>query len=342
MRNFRKNIIKILASVLCVVIFLQGINELGKFFYESAKDNIHLTCADLKETEGTIDTLLLGTSLMQVGMDAVTLGEELDSTCFNLASPAQPISGSYVLLKDMIKRNPLKRVFWGGGVNSFVGDSKGRSLTAKVKTLKLIQSYLGKAEFLLRTANADELEPLIFCPARVDNTLNFEYIKKNVKYKLSQDFKERIPYPTAEFHYYGMGTEGKEKSFSGKYNKKVPLENVWDRERLVESSLSYIRKMAELCRKNGVEFNIVIFPHAECLIPQQGDLADMDAFLEEFAEENGIGLYNYNVTMCPDIYELLPDTSYADVKHVNHTGALTMTHLLAEDYKKDGEVSAAE
>lgn len=56
-----------------------------------------------------------------------------------------------------------------------------------------------------------------------------------------------------------MGTEGKEKVFSGKYNKKIPLENVWDRERLVESSLSYIRKMAELCRKNGVEFNIVIF-----------------------------------------------------------------------------------
>lgn len=139
-----------------------------------------------------------------------------------------------------------------------------------------------------------------------------------------------------------MGTEGKEKVFSGKYNKKIPLENVWDRERLVESSLSYIRKMAELCRKNGVEFNIVIFPHAECLIPQQGALADMDAFLEEFAEENGIGLYNYNVTMRPDIYELLPDTSYADVKHVNHTGALTMTHLLAEDYTKGGEVSAVE
>lgn len=179
MRSFRKNMIKVLSCIICVCVFLHGINQIGKFLYESARDNILLICEDLKEAEGTIETVLIGTSLMQVGMDARTLGEELDSTCFNLASSAQPVSGSYFLLKDVVKRNPVKRVFFGVGVNSFVTDSKDRSTTAKVKALKLIQSYIGKACFLMATAKPEELETLIFCPARVKNTLDFSFINSN-------------------------------------------------------------------------------------------------------------------------------------------------------------------
>lgn len=336
MRSFRSNLIKILSCILCVTFFLHGINRIGKFLYESARDNILLTCADLEETQGTIETVLLGTSLMQVGMDARTLGEELDSVCFNLASSAQPVSGSYYLLKDVIKRNPVKRVFFGVGVNSFVTDSKERSTTAKVKALKLIRSYIGKACFLISTAKPEELESLVFCPARVDNTLDLSYIKKNVEYKCSLDFKDRISYPSAEFLYYGMGTEGKEEVFSGKYNREVPSDNIWNRENLVSDNLSYMKKMAALCKNKGIEFNIVVFPHAACFVPGQGDLSDMDDFINEFARENGAGLYDYNVTAKPDIYEIIPDSSFMDVKHMNHTGAVTMAHLLAEDYRNNG------
>lgn len=287
--------------------------------------------ADLKEHEGTIETAILGTSLIHRGLDAVTLGKELNSTCFSFASPAQPVSGSYYILKDALKRNPIKQVFFGVGVTSFMTDSGERSTTSKVKTLKLIRSLTGKANFILSVAEPKELETLAFCPARVKNTLDFETIRKNIRYKTSDLFQRRKSYPSANLKYYGMGTEGQRKTFSGKYNKPAAEDNIWDRERIVENNISYMKKMAEMCRKEGVEFNLVVLPLAECFSEKQGDLTDMDAYLEEFAEEIGAGVYNYNHTSRTDIYEQIPVSYYADVKHMNHKGASAMARLLAAD-----------
>lgn len=329
-----KEILKLAAGLLAISFLLYGINESGKFLYESARDNILLACAELEDSEGTIETVLLGTSLMHVGMDGQTLGEELDSTCFNLATSSQPVSGSYYLLEDVIKDNPVERVFFGIGVNTFVSSSENRDTSAKVRVMKMIQSYSGKLRFLMTSAEPKEWESLIFCTARTDDLLNLETIKQNVDYKLSDDFKNRIQHENARYDYYGMGSESTSKVFDGKIKgNKIPSNNIWSRDKIVEENVDDIRKMAALCEEKGIEFSIVVFPHAECFAEKQGDLADMDLFLEELCEEIGAGLYDYNMTARSDIYDTLQVEMFMDKKHLNHAGAVQFAKLLAKDYK---------
>lgn len=330
-----REILKLIVGSIAVLFLLYAINATGKFFYESAKDNILLTCAELEDAEGTIETVLLGTSLMHVGMDGQTLSEELDSTCFNLATSSQPVSGSYYLLEDTIKRNPVQRVFLGVGVNTFVSASENRDTSAKVRVMKMIQSYSGKLRFLMDSAEVKEWESLIFCTARTSDILDLESVKNNVTYKLSDDFKNRIQYENARYDYYGMGSESNDEVFVGKLKgKKVASNNVWGREKIVEENVEYIRKMAELCEEKGIEFSIVVFPHAECFAEKQGDLSDMDLFLEELCEEIDAGLYDYNFTAQSDIYEILTGEMFMNGKHLNHTGAVQFAKQLAQDYKK--------
>ena len=331
MRSFKEPV-KALAGVLAVLAFLWGINEVGKFLYEPAKDNILLACEDREDAEGIIETVLLGTSLMHVGMDAVTLGEELGTTCMNLATSAQPASGSYYLLKDVLRKNPVKQVFFAVGVNNFFSESENKSTSAKVRVLKMLESPLNKARFLFAEAQPSEWEVLLFCPARTDNTFDLAYIRRNVEYKLSEDFKERKSYKGAEYTYYGMGSESSDAVFSGEFEGELQSNNVWNRKEIVEENVTYMKKMAKLCQDNGVEFAFVVFPYAEGIAGKQGDLSDMDAYMEELAAETGSRLFNYNVTAYPNIYQIFPDSSYMDAKHLNHTGAVDMARLLATDH----------
>lgn len=329
-----REIFRLVVGAAAVLFLLYAINATGKFFYESVKDNILLTCAELEDAEGTIETVLLGTSLMHVGMDGQTLSEELDSTCFNLATSSQPVSGSYYLLEDVIKDNPVERVFFGIGVNTFVSSSENRDTYAKVRAMKMIQSYSGKLRFLMTSAEPKEWESLIFCTARTDDLLDLETIKQNVDYKLSDDFKNRIQHENARYDYYGMGSESNDEVFAGKLKgKKIAANNVWNRDKIVEENVEYIRKMAALCEEKGIEFCIVVFPHAECFAEKQGDLADMDLFLEELCEEIGARLYDYNMTARSDIYDTLQVEMFMDKKHLNHAGAVQFAKLLAKDYK---------
>ncbi|MDO5134872.1 MAG: hypothetical protein Q4D55_02360 [Eubacteriales bacterium] len=331
MRSFRK----ILIHALVVVLFLWGINGIGEFLYEPVRDNILVTSEELKDREGTIETLAMGTSLMHCGMDINVLNKELDTVGFNVATSAQAVSGTYYILKEQLKRNPIQRVFLGLGVNSFMSDTENRSTSAKTRVLKLLESPLTELRYLMDVAEPSELESLLFRPVRTKNVFSVRLVKNNVKYKLSDDFKNRVGHRSSPYTYFGMGYESNDKVYDGT-PEKPRSNNVWRRGRILEENITYMKKMGELCRKNGVELNLVIFPHCQSYSAQQGDLEDMDVYLEELAEELGAGLYNYNYTSRPDIYEYLPDELYMDRKHLNQRGAAVFARLLAEDYKKAG------
>lgn len=331
MRNFKK----ILLRFLLIVLFIVLIDRVGHYLYESVGDNTYFTIDELKEVDGTIETLLLGTSLMQRGMDPAIISETLDTTCFNLASSAQPIAGSYYLLKDQINRSPIERVFMGVSVKSFVSDEDSKSTTSKLRAFDLIRSPLIKWQFLTEIAEPGEYERFLFFPARVEKVVGLSAMIRNVKYRQTAAYQNRISYPGAPFEYYGMGFQSNVEAYDGSQAKNViPETSVWAREKILDENISYLKKMAELCQENNVELNIVVFPHVEDYATKQGNLADMDDYLRDFCTEIGANLYNYNYTARPDIYRILPNEYFMDRKHLNTTGAAQMAGMLCQDYQK--------
>lgn len=330
MRSFRK----IICRIMVLLVFVLLVNKVSRYMYESRTNPLIFTREELKETKGTVDTVLLGTSLVAWGLDPAVISEELDGVCFNLGTESQPVSGAYFLLKDQIRVNPVKRVFLGIGVAGIVEDNNtvvGRRLAI----LDRMFSPLVKAEYMLTDGSFRDYEQFLLYPTRVENRLNFQYVKKNIAYKQSEDFQNKIPPSYADWQYIGMGFKYNDQVYDGSFHAKKLKENgIWNRDSVEERNIEYIRKMAKLCKKNNIDFNIVIFPHAYEFAKLQGDLSDMDAYFEELCQELEIGLFDYNYTAYEGIYDILPNEYYWDRKHLNKDGAAAIAHLLCSDYKE--------
>lgn len=324
----------IFVTAAVILALTTGSNQISCYMYESARDNIVLIKEDLKETEGTVETLLLGTSLMDQGGDSPAIGDMLDTVCFNLASSAQPLCGSYFLLKDEINRNPIERVFLGMSVKSLVSDSDSKNTSSKLRVYDQIFSPVIKAEFLMEIAEPEEFEQFLFYTARVDNVLSVSAIKANIEYKRSEDFKNRVSHEKAKYTYYGMGFQSSEAEYDPATQKKKKDNTIfWDREKIVASNVEYLMQVIELCREEEIELNLVVFPHTCDTSLIQGDLADMDVYMAELCSRENVALFNYNYTAYEGIYDILTDDCFQDAKHLNRKGASKFAELLCEDYQ---------
>ncbi|MDO4275487.1 MAG: hypothetical protein Q4D16_17605 [Eubacteriales bacterium] len=330
MRSFRKIVI----SLVILLAFVFGLNSVSRYMYESVRNNIVFAREELEENKGTIDTLLLGTSLVHWGLDPEVIDEELGVKSFNLATSAQPLSGSYYLLKDQVKSNPIKTVFLGVSVPGMVNDYD-KDTPVKLGVFDRISSPAVKAEYMAAVAEFKEYEQFLFFPTRVVNVLDTKAVKRNVAYKKSEEFKEKISPDYAPYIYYGMGFESKEEVYDGSFNdEKLGNDAIWNRDRIVDVNVEYIKKTAQFCNDNGIELNLVIFPHSYEFARLQGDLSDMDKYMEELSAEIGAELYNYNFTVRQDIYDIMTNDCYQDKKHFNKKGAGRFAELLCSDYKE--------
>lgn len=330
-----RNIKKLVPCILILLGFCIGINALTSYIYPPENYNELLSLEEMEEHEGEIETLLMGTSIVNYGMDSVLAGEILDSVCFNIATSEQPIASAYYTLKDQVKRNPVKRVFYGMNVKNFMSEDKWRKIPAKLRVWNYIESIPVKLQYFRAVGKADELEHFLFRAVNVENLFDFNSIKEFAEYKKSEDFKNKISPKGRLFDYYGMGFVANNKLFKGKVGK-VEEKSIWDESKLREENIYYLRKLAELCEEEGIELNFVIIPTSKAFSSKQGDLADMNRWMREFCEEYQANLYDYNEVSCPEIYDLLIDTEdYLDAKHFNLTGARKFTKLVMTDYLED-------
>lgn len=326
MRNFKK----LLVRGILLLAFLFCFEQAVRFVYEPVGNNSIYTVKDLKTREGTLETLVLGTSLAHWGIDTNVLEKTIDSPSFNLATSAQPLDASYYLLKDQAKRNPLKRVFLGIHVTSLINENQG--IQIKEGVYDRILSPVGKVEYLLRTAGWKELEQYLFYAARVDNVLTKDKAIRNITYKLSDEFKNGIPPEGQHLFYLGSGNENKSKVYKGTFKrKKLGRDATWKRSEVVESAETSLAKIGKFCEQKGIELNLVVMPMTWEFTKLMGDLDDFHAYLQEFCDENGANLFDFHTY--EGVYDgLFTNEDYQDKKHFNVEGAKKCARILGEWY----------
>lgn len=188
---------------------------------------------------------------------------------------------------------------------------------------------------MIAAGEPGEYERFLFFPARVEDKISLKTIKRNISYRRSEDYANQIVYPGAFLKYYGMGFMSNEQEYDNSHAKgKIVESSVWNQENILEENVAAVEKIAKLCQKEDVEFNLVVLPHSQEYASKQGNLADMDAYLAGFCENLGIKLFDYNYTAYEGIYDIVDDSCFMDRTHLNVYGATRMTDLLCLDYLK--------
>lgn len=190
---------------------------------------------------------------------------------------------------------------------------------------------LGKLDYLVHTAASFELEHYLLYAARVKNYFNLDTVKKNVTYKLGEDYQNNVPPERENMTYYGMGNENTDEIYDGSYNKeRVGRGEYWNRENVRDISEEYLEKIALLCQERGIQLNIFLTPLTDEYAGIIGDLDDLNLYFQEFCGEYQANLYDSG--QIDGIYELFTDKYFQDYKHLNRAGSELFTRMMGEWY----------
>lgn len=317
MRNFRKIAVRVLAVFLTVCLFEGAV----RYGFESWRDYSRITKLERAELKGTIDTVYAGTSLVYRSVNPNILDEILGTNSFNLATSAQPLMGSYYLIRETAEENPVKTVYVGITMMSL----KQKDLDIRhVMAVDNLRTWKWKLAYLLALHRESVFTTSLLYSTRVQTYTQISKIKNNVKNKLTQTETAR----------YGLrGYQPRKGVYKGKTKRKKNADSsYWDGEKKDAQALSihmeYLEKIAEFCRDKGIRLVLFVPPLTQNFIDRAGDLDDWDRFCREFAGKWDADYYNF--LLYKERQSVFTNETFHNAKHINTTGAKLFSELLAE------------
>lgn len=318
MKKLTKIITRILLIVCVILLYEKGI----QFLYQNYEDNVIYTNKDREKVEGKIETLVIGTSVSQRGFEPQILNEELDTVSFNLATSLQPLEGTYALLVNADKKNPIKRVFLG-----VTPDMMGRTefdTLAKSLVYDRLWGTTDKLAYLTNGCKTEEIPYITLYSVRVEDYLDFPAVKQNVSTKFTEEFR------MGETHdpiYVGNGRITKKKVFHPEKAKKYKKVDFQVKEQAEESFI----KIIQYCKEQDIELTLVSLPVTETEVKRYNNFDDIYHYFTELAEEYQVKYWNF--CYYENVEEIFPDNFFEDKKHLNRKGGDAFSKEFAFVYK---------
>lgn len=324
MHNIKKIGIRILLIVAVITMFEMGV----RYAYESYSATVIYTNREKSQMAGTIDTLYCGPSTIQRGIDVDVADKILSTTSFNISSSLQPIDGTYFLMKDMVKDNPVKTVFLGVSSDAAIRKETGTKWKALV--YDRLDGFEDKMAYLLGGVSVDEWPYLMLYSLRVDDFFDYKTVKENLTQKQTEEFKQG---KTAGVTYGGRGTfrlRGRYKGDEATFIKKGDA--TFSCEKVQEQYLSYLYKHLEYCQANDIEVILIYPPLTGDRIEQYGDITPMHDYYVGIAKKYQVPFWDFNYYK--EIKNTFTNEYFDDAKHLNEKGNVLFTEELAKIYQK--------
>ena len=330
--NRAKRVLKWIAGIAAVVL----INSLLCFVLVPYGSKSEIMWHDYRQAKD-LDTVILGTSLVERSVNPYTLDEALGSNSFNMATPSQSLEDTYLGIEQAIKDHDLKRVVMGvefADLNRKSEKKTGVFVREKTKGESLPEALHDwttsiDADTWLWSPQAFSM---LFFPWQIQH-VSAKDLVANVKMR----FDGSTIYEAAEMNepgwkYVGKGFGGIEGVYkyaakpSSYYVNYGELEGVteFDPERM-----AVLERICSLCAENGVQLVMYGIPYADFNIVSFGDnyqvLSDQ---LAAFAQEHGARYYDFNLAR-PELFDS-KDSYYEDAQHMNIDGANALSASLAK------------
>lgn len=329
MRNI-KNAWKVISRICVVLAFVLVLESAIQLCYEDwgTISTLTLSQRDRKTLNGTLDTLYCGPSVAFNAIDPFILDERLGTSSFNLAASSQPVFGSYYLIRDAAVNNEIRRVYQ---ILTIPTLKKGRGQRNYLSPYKQMCTLRGRLSYLAALRDESTLLSLLAYSTRVKTYTSWKSVKNNIRRKTEKN-------PNMG-NYKGRGFRiGGDKVYQGENAQERNVDyNYWDGalglSQADEEELSYLRKSAEFCKKNGIEYTILLLPQPQENLSGAGDLDNLNACLREFTDELGVGFLNFQ--LYKNRLSEFADDKFRDEEHMNTAGGEAFSELLAEVLSSD-------
>ena len=215
---------------------------------------------------GKIDYLFIGPSHSIHEINAVKLSEDLNKNVFNLTTAAQDFIGSYHLLKEAVADKRTNRVFMELSVSRLA--IKQTDETAAYIIADYIKSPLIRAQYLFRSF---DMEGYINAFLRLRRNIDPQHLPSAKDLTKTYRTKRDSAYVTYEGGERYMG-KGQWASWASLANDETGTTavcyqasglNNFKLEDVQERELSYLHKIIQLCKDNGVELTFYLPPYSD-------------------------------------------------------------------------------
>ena len=329
-------IFKPLVAFVVALVFLAGLNAAISYAIEPFGSKSEIAWTDYAK-ESDIDTVIVGTSLVQNAVDPALLDELYGCKSFNMATPSQTMEESLFAIQAAYEDHGIKRAILG--VSSFAmqkGDppSLGSAFLSNLSRVESAGQNLSVAQqVLLRyggIAGQDSINALF--PWIYNHvSLSPAGIAENVRSRLTQTLYEAAVTVDPIWHYEGKGygiydvvidydadslpffSEDREDATTG-----TGVEA--DRVRTLEDMCAY-------CNERGIQLIAVSVPMPVYNVVDGRGYYELHDNLATAFSGAGQPYYDFNFAR-PELFESHSDY-FVDTIHLNASGSRAFTESLA-------------
>ena len=327
-----KRILKWIAGIAAVVL----INSLLSFVLVPYGSKSEIMWHDYRQAKD-LDTVILGTSLVERSVNPYTIDEATGSNAFNMATPSQSLEDTYLGIEQAIKDHNIKRAIVGvefADLNRKSEMKTGVFVAEKTKGESLPEALHDwttsiDADTWLWSPQAFSI---IFFPWQIQHVSSKELVKN-----VTMRFDGTSLYEAAEvsepgWHYVGKGFGGREGVYKYIARPSTYYVNYGSLEGATEfdpDRMAVLERICNLCADNGVELILFGIPLADFNIVSFGDnyqvLSDT---VKAFAADHGAKYFDFNLAR-PELFDSKA-SYYEDAQHMNIDGANALSASIAK------------
>lgn len=318
-----------------IVIFIGITHFLDKVYVpcpvDSTNDDIWY-CAlwqQFYENEGKIDNLYLGSSHVYCDINPKILDQLTGKCNFNLASPIQPLNGSYYLLREADKKNKLSHVYLEMYYDCNQNDKRVSEYYRNWKNTDSMRWSFNKAAYMVSIGGAEQYINILFPYTRYRKYLGeWDFFKENYNENKKLD-EDSIQWEMVRQDGNGQmviqekGFRASTRTFEDE-DKYYHQNMIMGESSMGEQSEKYCRRIIEYCQKKEIPITLFVSPINDLqLISTQ----DYDEYIEEvrrLAAEYDCTFYDFNLVK-EEYLPLQDSKKFRDAGHMNQDGAKLFT-----------------
>ena len=323
-----------LAVVLALAILLVPLNLGFCFLFQPYGSRSELVWSEYRATPN-IDTLLVGTSLCEHGLNPIAFDGELGSHSFNMAIPNLSFRESLIAIKTAARERELKRVVAFVGFATMTPEPSFESAVTFTQAKcsgeppqQAVADMVGLFThdyYFKRPGSVVGLFPWSFSNVG----MSLSAIRTNVYNRLNRsvvDAARHSPILSDSWHYYGQGFGTYSDILDG--NTKHADKNK-EEQTFLSENMKWLRRVCSYCREQGIDLYVVGAPFMPSAVVEFGEsYSKQMQGLKDLVTSEGAHYFDLNM-VGNDVYE--PQLAYYhdDMQHLNYDGSVAASKAAA-------------
>lgn len=330
-----------------VVLFLVGCNAALTFVLEPYGSRSQVAWSDY-EQQADLDTILVGTSHMEYGVDPAVLNEECGYDAYNLGTPNQAIEESLVAIRTAYEDHRIKRVILGLSTSALTSSSPPNPGSAFMRNrgryVSPLDSLATLNEFMWHYGSATTAYSLDFPFPWASNpvrSMALDDLADNVRAKIEKaDVAEMAEKLEFGWHYVGLGHGARGDSMNLDSTKVRAVDEGIDEDAEAGAAVAEntatvdpdrartMREICDYCTAYDIEL-IAIAPPLPVydVFDEKSTYLPAMANITELLEGLGVAVYDFNLAR-PELFESKPEY-FSDNFHLSLDGAQVFSRSLA-------------